>query len=73
MSKYDWTSVPKDVNWIATDEDRNSWLFPVECSKPFIGGEDDDAWVCDEEFTLEHHGYNVFKGNWRDSLEERPK
>lgn len=73
MSKYDWSNVPDEVQWIATDEDGNSWLFPSGSGKPFIGGEDDDVWVCGEEFTLEHHGYNVFRGNWRASLEERPK
>ena len=72
MTKYDWSNVPKDVKWIATDEDRNSWEFPADTKEPFIGGEDEDQWVCESEFTLEHHGFRVYRGNWQDSLEERP-
>ena len=27
MSKYDWSNVDSDVEWIATDEDLNSWVL----------------------------------------------
>ena len=36
MSKYDWTNVDSDVEWIATDEDLNSWGF-VTTGEPFVG------------------------------------
>ena len=71
-NKYDWSDVPKEVKWIATDEDMNSWGF-VTSSEPFIGGEDGDQWVSRSySHSCKHIGFRVFKGNWKDSLEERP-
>lgn len=77
MSKYDWSNVPKEVRWIATDEDYMVCGFserPIKIKNSlynFWAGSEDDA------------GLNVvggvsyfvkpFKGNWQDSLEERPK
>ena len=75
MSKYDWSNVPKEVKWIATDADgvvsgfsekpythRGSlWLCHVDHP---------DSWVCNiEPFT--YHVNNDYP-NWQDSLEERP-
>ena len=73
MSKYDWSNVDSDVEWIATDEDLNSWGF-VTTGEPFVGGEDDDEWTS-RTFanSCKHIGFRIFKGDWRDSLEERPK
>ena len=33
MSKYDWTNVPKDENWIATDASGNAFGWVTE---PYI-------------------------------------
>lgn len=71
MIKYDWSNVPKNVNWIATDGDQNSWGFVTK--EPFIGGEDFDQWVgLGWAAECKHIGFRVFKGDWRESLEERP-
>ena len=73
MSKYDWSNVDSDVEWIATDEDLNSWGF-VTTGKPFIGGEDDDEWTSGTfAHSCKHIGFRIFNGDWHDSLEERPK
>lgn len=71
-TKYDWSGVPKEVKWIATDEDLNSWGF-VTNDKPFVGGEDGDQWTSNYfAHSCKHVGFRIFKGNWQDSLEERP-
>lgn len=64
MNKYDWSKVPKEVKWIATDMDGFEILF---YSKPYF--ESLLSWVGDE-FAM--HSPSSFKGNWQDSLEERP-
>ena len=72
MSKYDWSNVPKEVNWIATDSDGVVNGFKI---KPTIN-EKHRMWFECEDLT----GYffqikNELRknSNWRDSLEERPK
>ena len=68
MNKYDWSNVPKEVNWIATDADDSVCGYS---SKP-------------QQFSLgwnTHYSGNFiahlitkpFNGYWRNSLEERPK
>jgi len=76
MSKYDWSNVPKEVNWIATDADGivsgfsekpfvlNGTLWLCNCDHP-------DSWICNIE-PFNYHVNNDFP-NWKDSLEERPK
>ena len=73
-TKYDWYNVPKAVKWIATDADGWAWgwndvVFPKG---------DDETWnslsgrgVLVNYFYLKPE-MNPFKGNWQDSLEERP-
>lgn len=71
MSKYDWSGVPNDVQWIATDKDGVSNGF---CDEPSPDGS--GLWCVDENFTvidLPQGFVDIFKGDWRDSLEERPK
>lgn len=69
MSKYDWSNVPKEVNWIATDSD--GWLSMHTQEPKFV---EDIHWVDGSD-----DGYfsvrlsSPFKGDWKDSLEERPK
>lgn len=71
MSKYDWDFVPSKVNFIATDEDGTVCGYT---GKPKIYG-DSNVWLCGKgsdsvrvmDFVLSH------QGDWRDSLEERPK
>lgn len=68
MSKYDWSDVPKIVNWIATDSDG------VVCgyiSKPSLFS---NIWNCHRNGDFVAHSFTPpFCGDWRNSLEERPK
>ena len=67
-TKYDWSSVPKEVKWIAVDSDLWAYGYSEE---PEL-----------EELTFfsdSYTGYllrpcdHSYEGAWRDSLEERPK
>lgn len=62
MSKYDWSNVPKEINWIATDSD--GYAFGYE-EKPYNGGY---YWYA----LNPKHIKQQYHGNWQDSLEERP-
>ena len=70
MSKYDWSKVyrPKD-RWIATDADGNAFAWE---GKPEIVG---DEWNSTKEKIGDYFlkaSENPYKGDWQDSLEERP-
>lgn len=71
MSKYDWSGVPKEVNWIATDSDSVANGFYAEPKKG-----DHDMWFDDNNdgdwIELGVNYVGMFKGDWRDSLEKRP-
>lgn len=75
-TKYDWSNVPKEVNWIATDSDGVAHGFKA---KPKIKeGLVYDMWACNDNFVeyieLADNQHRRFgKSNWQDSLEERPK
>ena len=71
MSKYDWSNVPTEVNWIATDANGRKYGY---IDDPEIM-EFANCWHSFEtSFPL---GYMGFDTNgcavWQDSLEERPK
>lgn len=70
MTKYDWSNVPKNVNWIATSHhNRNKTGYPI---KP-LKDESMLCWCtrwCDGDVVL--LGVSEFKGDWRESLEGRP-
>ena len=68
MSKYEWTNVPKDENWIATDEDGVSRGHEGE---PVI--DHPEEWHSDQFYNYKIIGVGLFSGDWKDSLEERPK
>ena len=74
MSKYEWANVPKEVEWIATDDDGVSHGFD---GKPVIG--ENGLWTTDDYdyervYDLTVANFDLFdKSSWRDSLEERPK
>ena len=69
MSKYDWTNVPNEVEWIATDSNGVWCEYTHEPKLSRYG------WSVDlgEHIFEIHQGGSPFKGDWRDSLEERPK
>lgn len=72
MSKYDWSSVPDEVEWIATDDDGVSNGFT---SKPICS---DGLWVLDsmdfeDIIDLDLPIKSDIGLVWKDLLEERPK
>ena len=68
MSKYDWTDVPKEVEWIATDADGALCGYSVKPQRFSLG------WNTHRNGNFVAHSFiPPFKGDWRDSLEERPK
>ena len=65
-TKYDWSSVPKWVNWIFVDQDGDK--FGCD-NKPcnldgFNGNPSEDTW--------EYLEQGCSTDDWQDSLEERP-
>ena len=73
MSKYDWSNVPKEVKFIATDKDGVANGFtkePKPCTEyeMWLTEDDDDDYV-----SLGVEYLDVFdKTVWEHSLEERP-
>lgn len=67
-TKYDWSNVPNKVKWIATDADGYAWHWH---EKPEIIG---DEWIAVKAHVGDFidKADNPYKGNWQDSLEERP-
>ena len=70
MSKYDWTNVPNEVNWIATDSSGSVFGYDVEPEYKEWG----KFMHCTDFLYFPHKNWiEPFKGDWCDSLEERPK
>lgn len=70
-TKYDWSNVPKSVNWIATDDYRNmAWGY---INKPVLKSETFCTTGKNEWPVSIHQFVNPYEGDWKDSLEERPK
>ncbi len=71
MMKYDWMYIPLEIKWVSTDSD--GWKY-YHTEKPYI---DEDCFVSEEN---NYDGYvecleprnNEYKGDWKESLEERP-
>lgn len=70
MTKYDWSNVPKEVKWIATDVDgiTSGWKEKPKY-KQIYGTWDRSDW---SKANLGFIKVLAFRGNWQDSLEERP-
>ena len=71
-TKYDWSGVPKDTRYIATEAVGYAHGWNGEPPK-YI--DDEIGWIGEKSkitaFML-HPYLNPIKGNWQDSLEERP-
>ena len=61
MSKYDWTNVPNDVNWIATD---SNGVWCEYTHKPELSEYGWSVSHGDHIFKI-YQGSSTFKGNWR--------
>lgn len=66
-TKYYWSGVPKNITWIATDLDGVANGFN---SKPFK--DDHNMWSLLDGSWKQLGSAFGYKGNWQDSLEERP-
>lgn len=67
MNKYDWSNVPKEVKWIATDEDGSVCGYSAKPQRF------SNTWNTHYTGNFVAHSFtNPFKWNWQDSLEERP-
>ena len=71
-TKYDWSNVPKEVQWIATDDDGVMNGFD---EKPIIG--ENGLWTTKDYdyeriFELDQAWCSHLRRNWMESLEERP-
>ncbi|ATD18441.1 hypothetical protein [Acinetobacter baumannii] len=70
-TKYDWSNVPKEVNWIATDVIGYAFGWT---NQPHFHSSGQKRWN-DEDCYLHFHIFpelNPYKGDWKDSLEQRP-
>lgn len=69
-TKYDWSSVPAEVNWIATDGYSGiPWGYenkPRRIDECFVEMNRDE-WPVSV-----HQIVTPYKGDWKDSLEQRP-
>ena len=66
-TKYDWSNVPKNTNYIFTDQDGDvfeSDFEPVNVDSGWRG-----TGFCQWWFS----SCDAYVGHWQDSLEERPK
>lgn len=70
MSKYDWSNVPDEVEWIATDSNGLVFGYDVEPIQKEWG-----KFIHHSDFIYFPHKNWIkpFKGDWRDSLEKRPE
>jgi hypothetical protein len=70
MSKYDWSSVPKEVNWIATDSNGVVFGYSSMPEEKEFG-----KFMHTSDFLyFPYNGWMpAYQGSWRESLEERPK
>ena len=70
MPKYEWSKIPIDVDWVATDKDGKVWGYSIE---PVI---DFDRWgypwMSDLPNPQKLFFLEPYEGDWEDSLEERP-
>lgn len=72
MTKYDWSGVEKNTRYIATDADGYAHGWNGEPPK-YIN--DVEEWIGEKSYVtgfMLHPNKNPIKGNWQDSLEERP-
>lgn len=68
MSKYDWSNVADDIQWIATDKSGIRCEYRKE---PNLGVR---SWKFKDEDDLgDCYFDSTYRDNWQDSLEGRPK
>lgn len=66
-TKYDWSNVPDDTRYIFTDQDGDVFESDFE---PVLY---DSCWRGTGLSSWWFSNCESFKGNWQDSLEERPQ
>ncbi len=66
MNKYDWSQVPQEVKFIATEPgDFEIWFL----TKPNAGT--GFGWFGGDEHST--HSPSSYSGDWKESLEQRPE
>ena len=70
--KYDWSKVDKEILSIATDS--NGRVLGYDVSEPNMGSNKDGS---RGQFTASYYWHlksqKPYQGDWKDSLEQRPK
>lgn len=71
-TKYDWSRIPKELKWVSTDWE--GWKL-YHTSKPFENENIKafDSCRSDSLGYSQCYEESEFKGDWQDSLGERPK
>lgn len=69
MTKYDWSLVTAEVNWMATDQD--GWAYGF-VRQPKLR-ERSGFWSPVEFVISIPKKLNRFNGDWKESLEQRPE
>ncbi|EMA4466160.1 hypothetical protein ACITSI_000372 [Acinetobacter baumannii] len=70
-TKYDWSKIPDDVNWVATNENGFAWGYE---GKPVSGWLHSGFWYLGGDKGLVYWpDENPYKGEWQESLEKRPE
>ncbi len=67
MHKYDWSTIPVEANWAATDANGLTCCYTT---KPFMWG---NEWLVKELDEVVLCYRSEPKEDWQDSLEQRPK
>lgn len=70
-TKYDWSNVPDDVKWIATEQ--NGYAHGWSGKPSILFGDHWNSSECIVTMFYIRASENPFRGKWQDSLEERPK
>lgn len=65
-TKYDWSTIPVEANWAATDENGLTCCYTT---KPFMWG---NEWLVKELDEVVLCYRSEPKEDWKDSLEQRP-
>lgn len=71
-TKYDWSNVPEEVEWISTDKDFWAFGWTEKPTSGATGWNSPSGLGLSDDFSLSPIE-NKLDCCWKDSLEERPK
>ena len=75
MTIYNWAEIPAEVKWVATDSNQWAFGYTEEPKQMESGRWDAELWIPVEKggIYFVDKKDNPFKGDWRESLEQRPE